>query len=293
MSIRSKHSSILVSALLVAALLSAAAPAAAGGVKIDLRVHGGLSYLSAADVNTGSAGIFDFVKSQADQSGATYQGGYSPLHYGSDFGADIVFMLGPNFGVGVGAGYLKSSEGSELTATIEGQAGSLTGGPSLSAIPIRLGLFCTLPLGKKLNLIANAGAAYYASLKFDYYFRLTDPASWLEERIAGSRTSFSDNLGFQGGLGLEYTLSPTIGLFGELLGRYASFKNFNTVTASIQWSDGASDSFAGKLYLVTDDIGGTTLTMFEVNDTVPTGTYREPKFDLSGFCLQAGIRFRI
>lgn len=293
MFISPKKLPVLAAALLVAALLSAPAPASAGGVKIDLRLHGGLSYVSAADVNAGSAGFFDYVQYMADLNGASTQGGYGALHAGYDLGGDIVFMLSPRFGIGVGAGYLKNSKTSLLSETFEGQEGSLEGGPSLSAIPIRLGIFYTMPLGKKLSLTANAGAAYYASLKFNYHLRLSDPAGWLDETIDGSRSSVSDNLGVQGGLGLEYAMSPKMGFFCELLGRYASFKNFETVTAAIAWSDGASDSFSGKLYLTDESIDGTTFTMFQVSDGTPDGTYREPKFDLSGFCLQAGIRIRI
>jgi hypothetical protein len=292
---RPKRLLALAAAFAVAVLAAVPMPAAAagGGVKIDLRLHGGLGYVSASDVNAGSAGIFDYVLYNAAQSGVAFQGGYDPLHRSYDFGGDIVFMFSPRFGIGVGAGLLRSSRESEITGTIEDVDQYLRGGPSLKAVPIRLGVLLALPVGRKTNLIASAGAAYYSSLEFTYHIRLGDSEGWLDEMIVGRRSSLAGNLGFQGGLGFEFAVSPRLGVFCELIGRYASFKNFDAVTASIEWSDGETDSVAGKLYLVSEQLGDSATIAFQVGDGVPQGVSREPKFDLSGLSLQAGIRFRI
>jgi len=285
-------------ALLVTCFLAwpAQAEAAGGGVKVDLRLHGGLSYLTATDANTGAGGFFDFVQVLADVNGWTTTGGYSPVHSGYDFGGDIIFRLSRNIGVGVGAGYLRSTEDSEMTLTGDINA-TLIGTPVLSAIPIRLGVFLTLPLNKKINFTANAGAAYYAALKFDANLRIEEDPDWSEQGISASRNSLSGNLGFQGGLGFEYMFSPKMGFFVEALGRLARFKNFATAHSYSEDSFGNSDATDGVIYLEATTLPEGSWTMFTVEETPPVSipeiVYTEPKFDFSGFCLQIGIRIRL
>jgi hypothetical protein len=107
----------------------------------------------------------------------------------------------------------------------------------------------------------------------------------------------SDNLGFQGSLGFEYKVSSKMGLFFEAVGRYASFKNFDTATATSQSSGGDPPPDVGKIYLATYTYPDGTYSAFVISEAVPLPdpdvTYREPKIDLSGFSLQAGIRIRL
>ncbi|MFO7733418.1 MAG: hypothetical protein R6X21_07175, partial [Candidatus Aminicenantes bacterium] len=169
---------------------------------------------------------------------------------------------------------------------------------TLSAVPIRLGVFLSFPLGGKLNLTADAGAAYYAALKFDATQRIEFTESdWSEMSINAQRSSFA-NLGFQGSLGFEYMVSPKMGFFIEGLGRYARFKNFETATGSYRDSSGnPPDLTEGKIYLATFTFAEGSYSLFTVEETPPTSfppdkVYTEPKIDLSGFSLQAGIRIR-
>lgn len=173
---------------------------------------------------------------------------------------------------------------------------TVTGRPAVSAIPVRLGVFVNFPVSGKLDLTAGAGGTWYAGLKLDSSLRLeNDPDNWQTIVISGSQSRLSD-LGFQGSFGLEYKLSPRVGLFAEAVGRYARLKNFDSVTGTTTSSDGGSDSEQGKLYLVTASELGSAITMFTVSATPPIvldGTIREPRFDLSGVSLQAGVRIRL
>jgi len=265
---------------------------------LSLRLYGGFSRLAAGDVNEGCDGYFELLELYAPLIDGTTSGGYSPVHAGYNFGADFIFQLSPSIGVGIGAGYLQSSKSSLMTlSATEGEI-TLTGTPKLSAMPIRLAVFLTVPLGGKLSLTADAGAAYYAGLKFEAEQRLEFTAiDWQEMSLSASRTSISDNLGFQGSLGFEYRISPKMGFFIEAVGRYASFKNFDTAASASEDSGGGTDSDEGKIYLATTtELGMGTWSMFIISDAVPLPdpdvTYREPKIDLSGFSLQTGIRIR-
>ncbi len=277
------------------ATFPALANAAGGGAEISLRIHGGYSYLQAKDVNAGTGGYFDYYTLLGEMMGYTIEGGYGPVHGGYDVGADLVFQLSPTVGIGIGAGYLQSSEESEMTLTYLEQTASMIGNVKLSAMPIRLGVFLTFPLSDKMNFTANAGAAVYTSLKFKGSLRLEEDTDWMQMSMNASRTSFSD-IGFQGGLGIEYIFSPTMGFFVEALGRYASFKNYDSVTGTSEESGGFTDTTVGTLYLETNAPPEGTWTMFTIEEDEPVPdkytTYREPKFDFSGFCLQAGFRIR-
>ncbi|MCJ7487564.1 MAG: outer membrane beta-barrel protein [Candidatus Aminicenantes bacterium] len=267
--------------------------------RLSLRLYGGLSHLAAGDLNEGLDGYFELFELYRAMIGGSTTGGYKPLHAGYNFGADLVFQLTPNIGVGIGAGYLRSSKSSLMTLSIEEEELTLTGTPMLSAMPIRLAVFLTLPLGGKFNLTADAGAAYYAALKFDATQRIEFAADdWQEMSLSANRSSLSDNLGFQGSLGFEYQVSSRMGFFIEAVGRYARFKNFDTATGTNRSSGGGTDTNEGKLYIqeITEALIG-TFSWFTIEEVPPTPdppdvTYREPKIDLSGFSLQAGIRIR-
>ncbi len=266
---------------------------------LNLRLYGGFSRLAAGDVNEGCDGFFELLELYAALGFGTASGGYNPIHAGYNFGADLVFQITPNIGVGIGAGYLQSSKSSLMTlsSTAIGEI-TLTGTPKLSAMPIRLAVFFTLPLGGKFNLTADVGAAFYAGLKLEAEQRLEVAAdNWEEMSLSASRSSLSDNLGFQGSLGFEYKISPKMGFFVEAVGRSARFKNFDTATGTSENSDGDPETDVGKIYLATYTYPEGTYSAFIISEAVPLPdpdvTYREPKIDLSGFSLQAGIRIRL
>jgi len=138
-------------------------------------------------------------------------------------------------------------------------------------------------------------------LRFRDRFHAEQGAYFATQVITGTRTSLTKNLGFQGGLGFDYDISSKLGIFVEAQGRYARFKNFGSVRLDLASAEGGSDTQEGKIYLRTQTLSADppiVWSAFVVDDTPPTPDppellIREPKFDLSGFCLQAGIRIRL
>jgi len=266
--------------------------------KLSLRLYGGFSRVAAADVNEGSDGYFELLESYEAAGYGTTTGRYSPVHGGYGFGADVVYQLSPALGVGVGFGYMRNAKDSLMTLTGEGEI-TLTARPTLSAMPVRLGLFLTVPVSGKINLTADAGGTYYAGLKLDARQRIDlDGSDWMEMSLVGRRSNLSANIGFQGGLGLEYLFSPKMGFFVEAVGRYAKLKNFASVTARSQDSGIDPETTVGKLYIAEYTYSKGSYSLFTIEETPPVDdppnvTYREPKIDLSGFSLQAGIRIRL
>lgn len=119
--------------------------------------------------------------------------------------------------------------------------------------------------------------------------------------ITGTRTSLTKNLGFQGGLGLAYDVSPKWGVFVEAQGRYARFANFGSVRIDVASAEGGSQTREGRVYLRTQTLSEDppiVWNTFVVQDTPPVPDppevlFREPKFDLSGYSLRAGVRIRL
>jgi hypothetical protein len=279
------------------AIQDAPTPAAKAS-KLSVKLYGGYAHVLAGDVNDGSDFYFELLEIYSAEGFGSFTGSYKPLHGGYNFGGDIIYQLSPKIGLGLGVGYMRNSSSSEGIWTPEGSGGpgpeiTLTAAPTLTAMPIRLGVFFTTPLSKVLNLTADAGAAYYAGLKLDATQGIEESDQWEEMRLEGSERSGID-IGFQGSLGLEYMLSPKLGLFVEAAGRYAKFKNFEMVTGTEVSSSGEPDTTEGKLYIAINTLDTYEITGFTI---VPTGEvadpeYYEPKIDLSGFSLQAGIKIR-
>lgn len=286
--------------VLLPALTLAAFPAwgLAGGEeqRFSLRFRGSYSYLQAGDVNTGLGGWFEFIRLMGEDEGMTATGGYSPLHSGYEFGADLFFSLTPTVAVGLGAGYLKSVRSSDMSLTGAEVAMTVHGKGKLSAVPIRLSALSILPIGERVNLTAGAAVAYYAAVKLDGAMRLDELVSgdWVEQSIRARMNRLS-NIGFQAWLGLEYEISRRLLVFVETQGRLAKLKNFNEAVGRTAGSGVTPFEDVGKLYLRTSSLP--PVTLFIVSETVPMPepgvTYREPKIDLSGYCLQAGLRFRL
>jgi hypothetical protein len=266
---------------------------AAKASKLSVKLYGGYSHVLAGDVNEGSDYYFEILEIYSADGYGTVTGSYKPVHGGYNFGGDIIYQLSPKIGLGLGVGYMSNSSDSLGTWEYESDLTTITGATTLTAMPIRLSLFFTTPLSNKLNLTADAGADYYAQVKLEATQGVEFAEGWMEMTVEGSQRSGAD-IGFHGSLGLEYMLSPKLGFFIEAAGRYANLKNFDLVTGTQDSSGGGPDTIEGKLYLYTDTIDANEISVFTI---VETGDpvdpeYREPKIDLSGFSLQAGIKIR-
>ena len=296
----SMPSFLTIALLLAAGLIDPSPAAAAGGIKIDLRVHGGYSRLAASDVNQGAGGYLEFFRALGEYGGYDYEGVTRSLHGGFDAGIDFVFFLSPRFGIGVGAGYLRSAGKGELSMTIDTTEMTAETRTVLSAVPLRLGFYYALPIGGMVSLTANAGAALYAGLMFNDHYRYDQDALWGAQDIDAEHVGFA-NVGFQGGLGLDFRISAKTGFFVEAQGRYAKFENFSKASITVASYEGGSQTREGKIYLRSQYLATdppVVFNAFVVESTPPAPDppdilIREPKFDFSGFCLQAGVRIRL
>lgn len=83
--------------------------------KFGIKFAGGLSYLSVGDINSGINGYFDLRKNQATEIPRIFmEGDPSPLHLGFNFEINFMMNLTPKWGIGLGVGYVRASNTSEI-----------------------------------------------------------------------------------------------------------------------------------------------------------------------------------
>lgn len=259
-------------------------------LSFDVKLYGGLNYLSGGDLNTGLKGFHDYEGEYFCFFGLAHTGGeYNPVHWGLDFGGDFILRITPALGVGVGAGYIQGTNDSAIT--YGPVAAGMTSSAELSAVPLRLSVFYTLTALNAIRFNGYAGLGYYLA-KASFDFRPYSPGDWVLYRLDAD----GGGLGFHGGLGIELKVSPAIAFFLEGQGRYASLGGFEG-TASLSGSGGSSTSATGTVYSFTMIQGllGNFPGIF-IFSTPPSGpnfiNVSEAKIDFSGFSLIAGIIFR-
>lgn len=276
---KSKRVSMLVICLLALLLF----PGLIKAEKIELRLLAGMNYLSGGDINKGDnpwIGLFAM---------AGYSMETKPVHLGFDFGGDIIINLTPKIGIGFGVGYIQGAKTSELTFS-NGEEGTFTNKPKISAVPIKLGLFFNIPLSEVMNVVFNVGGGLYLA-KYSYNFRIEANGGWAEL----NQETNASGLGFHGGIGLEFNLAPNIAFVIEGQGRYAKFGGFEgTCESSGDIED--SGKVEGTLYYYEWREEGKIYPTVFVSSQRPPGSVfsnvREAKVDFSGFTLMAGIKIK-
>jgi len=254
--------------------------------KFSLRLYGGASYMSGGDLNTGLEGYSNYWIDLADAIGYSVSGTFSPARLGLDFGGDIIFQLTPTVGIGFGAGYLQASKTSTMSFAVSPDTLTQTANPSYHAVPLRLGLFLTLPASPSVNIILNAGVGYYMA-KATSTWSLLDAAG--DGESLASDVS-ANGFGVHGGIAFEFKLSGRVGLLLEIHGRYAKIGPF-TGTGVNAYS-GTSETTSGTLYYfeLPGMVSGRTYPVVYVFDTPPTlNAVREAKIDFSGGAFRLGL----
>ena len=269
--------------------------------KISLRLQGGWAYQSAGDINPGTQACFYWYGGGWPES----DGGYRALHNGYELGGDIIFELTPWLGIGVGGGYLRSSRASHISFQLtdpgyDANAG-VSSAPILSAVPIRLGIYLTVPLSKKFNFHADAGASCYFKARYSDEWHLAQNAiaTVMEEiQIVTRAEKKKAPIGFQGGIGFEYKLQHNLFLIFDARGRCARFSGWegSSLLDIYEIGDGATFSEQGILYYEAVPMLTGSPRLIMVQSAPPNGPGGEPRqavVDFSGVSLQFGIRIRL
>jgi len=255
-------------------LFATAADSSAAEKRFEIRLYGGIGYLSLNEMNDGIRGALNdmaFNRSMAENSV------YNDLRMGTDFGADLIYFLTPKVGIAVGGEYIHGRKSSRHSFS-GGATGFISGEPILTSIPVKAGLFLKLRLSGKLNFTAGAGVGFY-HVSFDntYAWEIKGVVPQTTERLKFSAW----RPGFQMGIGFEYALGPRLAVFFEALGRLARVKGLKDTVQSNQ-----NEAKSATLYSLEQLVDTTWFPLLDAMPAAPTGeefrNVREAAIDLGG-----------
>ncbi len=255
------------------------------GIGLSLRLSGGLDYFSAGDIDKGTRGEFDSTADFLSSAGYTLDKRTESFRTGFDVSGDIIFYIKPRVGIGLGAGFIRATETNLLVVTgkniiLDHQIGVA---PKITAVPIRLGLFFTLPIHRLLSISLNGGASLYLA-KYSYDLSTT----WDDMNNIRQHAN-AKGLGFHGGIGLEVSLNPRVAFFIEGQGGHAKISNFKGEETEREHVgfDYVYSQEKGTLYYLE----GEKYPYLAILAEEPSGfkTVRKASFDFSGFSLRAGL----
>ena len=260
------------------------------GIGLSLRLSGGLNYFPSGEIDNGIRGVFDSTADFLSSAGYTLDKRPESFRTGFDVSGDIIFYIKPRVGIGLGAGYIRATETSLLVVTgkniiLDHQIGVA---PKITAVPVRLGLFFTLPINRLLSISLNGGASLYLA-KYSYDLSTT----WDDMNNIRQRAN-AKGLGFHGGIGLEVHLNPRVIFFIEGQGRHAKISNFKGEETEREYGGFGFDYVysreKGTLYYLE----GEKYPYLAILEEEPSGfkTVRKATFDFSGFGLRAGLKIK-
>jgi hypothetical protein len=267
------------------------------GLKISLKLRGGWNSFSGADLDPGSGGLYDQAVDDLSSRGVIIiRNEKKSNHSGFEAGGDLIYSITPRFGIGVGAGSIHTKQESFMFYGEQDLADDyLRATPLFETRSLRLGVFTTFPLSSIVAISLNGGPAlYFAEYKFSMgitsqpdemgYYNL-----FLKEFYQEAKAR---RLGFEGGIGFEFTANPFTVFFLEAVGRYGKISGFKGREKALFYQDGGLQTSAeeGDLYFVQTEKG----PILDIINGGPSGVLsaRKATFNISGVSFFAGLKLR-
>ncbi len=290
-----KASIVLVVLILCLFLMPLSGKAQTSTKKFTLKVSGGYGSLSGGDLTTVTDGLNEQLDDIARLAGASSTGEIKAPKWGPEFEGEFIFNITESFGIGLGVGYIRKSVESGALLQIGSYAGvSFEWEPGFKVVPITLNGYYNFPVASKIGAYVKAGVGYYFGT-LDYHIReenqLVGITVWEENEGSANDSGF----GFQGGLGLEYSLSDNVALILEGAGRYANLKNWDV--DNVNRTALGTDTIRGLFWYVeqyNEDLGQYYPSL-DIGEDEPTDpdyrNVRKLELSFSGIVLKLGVKF--
>lgn len=275
--------------LVVCLVLILLLPRLSKAEKFGVKLSGGMNYLLVGDPNASLKGLADFLKDQASLGDDIPEGEFKKIRFGLNLEGDVIFYLTPRFGISLGSGYIYGMKGGDINKIISGGQ-TFTKEVKVSAIPVRLGVYYSLPLSSRTRFFLNGGVSYYFA-KWSEAYRNEWSGGWFTT-IQEAKAS---GIGFQGGVGFELNLVSHIAIVFEGQGRYAKIGGFEGDSEFRASIPGWDSSTEGSLYYFEwQPWTENWYPMVDMSEEEPSGDrirkVREAKVDFSGFTFRVGIK---
>ncbi len=274
--------------------------------KLSLKLTAGPKYMAVGDLNHHITSFDDYMAGSI----GFYRGGKMKGigHLTPDLEGEFRVQVRPRFALALGSGYLSGSNHSDFqtvgTFPFSGDWSpslfEFVVEPRIRTIPLKLGLYYSLPLVSRVEFLLNGGIGLYFSkaslVKINRIHYLAEPTIPEEPEIYDQYDVRGNGLGFHGGVGLEYRLTRSVFLVLDAQGRYARIRRLSG--SRVFWNSSpwimSQGTDEGVLYIGTRDM---TAEGYGDNcpDLVvsPSQNVRRAALDFSGFSLTVGLRIKL
>lgn len=258
--------------------------------KLGFKLTGGWTYLVVGDLNAHNTDWNATRRRTVEAASGVVISENQELHWGGEISGDFFYYLSPGFALSVGTGYTFGKKADSAETRTGGITGLNTMDTNVSAVPIRAGGTWFIPVSKRARISLSAGLGFYFA-KFDrYYRRESGDGYWINSDFTGK----GEGVGFDGGVGFEYSISNKVAIVIEGYGRYARISGIEGTRARND-SNGWSDSIEGSYYgLEREREPNIWSRVFNIATEPPGGegtrNVRDGVIDFSGFSLRIGLK---
>lgn len=286
---------IVLTAVLGIALLASPALAQDSYKKFTLKVSGGYGSISGGDLATVTDGMNEQLDDLASLAGASTSGEIKIPEWGPEVEAEFIYSITERWGIGLGVGYLRKSleSGAQLQIGTYARI-SLDWEPTFKVVPVTLNGYYNFPVTSKMNAFVKGGVGYYFGT-MDYQIRQENELVGITVWEENEGTANDSGFGFQGGLGIEYSLSDSVALVLEGSGRYANLKNWDV--ENVNRTALGTDTERGTFWYVEEYVEdtGKYYPSLELSDDEPTDpdyrNVRKMEISFSGVVFKLGVKF--
>jgi hypothetical protein len=277
-------------ALLLSGVLILFAAGSFAGV--TLKLGGGLHFLAEGDYGAALRGAYESLAA----ANPGLSGDFRPFRTEARGGLEVLFPLGGDFELGLGAAFEKISIDNRFSYLWVFVNLDQSYESRLTVIPVTVNLHRRFGLGGRLALDVYGGAGYYAA---DFHHSQSLGTDFFAYSDAREFTARTGTVGFQGGASLDLALGESIDIFLQADGRFARIADLKgELSDSVSWFLGRTAAQAEETsFWYYETVSGTrTFPQGVFSETAPPdSTFRNVRaggLDLSGFGVSAGLKLR-
>jgi len=310
--------------------------------EFSLKLSAGAGWLDGGDLNRSIAGWKDYYQ---DRTGPSFSSSFGLKELRGIFEgqAELAVRFSPRWSVGLAVGYIPGAARGEVSTLLsEEEAYILPSGGGgtislaeeadrllkyeLSAVPVLLTVYWSFPLHDNLELSLGAGGGLYLG-RYAYREEYLYSLNYVDtQNISGGTTQYFDlyesagdytekasarGFGAHGIIGLEYRISPSLGVIFEVVGRWAGLDDWRGEKTDVyEWSqtwgfgggfsEGGEEeeSAEGRLWRVDargETTSGTYPRLVFGADEPASASYsnvRPARINLGGVSARIGFRFQ-
>lgn len=274
--------------------------------RFSLKLTVGYGSMAVGDINT----VLESQENYLDYAaslGYAKEGELKELNRGGfEYEGEFIINITERFGLGIGAGYIQRKEQTEASISSVYNSVSFSHHPTISAIPIKITAYYSIPIASRLNSYLSGGIGYYIG-KIDYNY-IWEWREWLyEDTFAEAHYEIEmgakeNAFGFHGGIGFEYDVKKNCAIFIEGIARYAKLNDWRGDRTTKSFGEIAEERSGPLWYyellypLISYPEPDQYLSLLIILEDKPTSPIirntRRAEGDFSGYSLRAGIKIK-